>query len=251
LRRPLALLAFAAAVSIAGCGGDEPPRTTADLEAAPSAEPPPAETTLSLDVPRGAYPVIWVRAGQEVEMRTEPGGGEVVEQIGRRTSFGSPSVFGVVDRDGEWAGVTTTLLPNGRRGWIRLDPARLGAGWTRYSIDVDLSERSASLLDGEQVQLSFSVTVGAPGTETPTGRYAVTDTFTDLDSAAYGCCALALSATQPNVPSGWLGGRTIAIHGTSGPLGVATSHGCIRAADADVAKLVRAVPLGTPVFVEA
>ena len=62
---------------------------------------------------------------------------------------------------------------------------------------------------------------------------------------------MALSATQPNLPSGWLGGRRIAIHGTSGPLGVAASHGCVRAADDDVAKLIDAVPLGTPVFIRA
>jgi lipoprotein-anchoring transpeptidase ErfK/SrfK len=99
--------------------------------------------------------------------------------------------------------------------------------------------------------VSFPVTVGAPASATPTGRLSVTDAFTGLDSAAYGCCALALSATQPNLPSGWLGGRTIAIHGTSGPLGVAASHGCIRAADDSVAKLVRIVPLGTPVLIQA
>ncbi len=100
-------------------------------------------------------------------------------------------------------------------------------------------------------RFEFPVTVGAPGSDTPTGHFAVTDTFTDLDSAAYGCCAVALTANQPDLPSGWLGGERIAIHGTSGPLGVAASHGCVRAADDDVAKLIRRVPLGTPVFVRA
>ena len=47
------------------------------------------------------------------------------------------------------------------------------------------------------------------------GRFAVTDTFRgELNEAAYGCCALALSATQPSLPSGWFGGNRIAIHGT-------------------------------------
>ncbi len=250
MKTALALLALGVALPLAACGSEErPERSAAEVEAAPSAEPPPAETTLSLEVPRGAYPVIWVRTGEEVAIRTDPGGGELVKRIGRRTEFGSPTVFGVVERSGDWAGITTTLLPNGRLGWIRLDPDRLDGGWTRYSIVVDLSERRASLLDDDRVKLSFPVTIGAPGAETPTGRFAVTDTFTELASAAYGCCALALSATQPHLPSGWLGGRTIAIHGTSGPLGVAASHGCIRAADDNVAELVRTVPLGTPVFV--
>ena len=184
-------------------------------------------------------------------MRTEPGGGAKVAAIGRKTEFGSPSVFGVADQKGHWAGVSTAMLPNGTLGWIKLDPARIEGGWTRYSVVVDLSDRQAALLVGERRKLAFPVTVGAPGSETPTGRFAVTDTFTDLESAAYGCCALALSATQPNLPSGWLGGRRIAIHGTGGPLGVAASHGCVRAADPDVAKLVRTIPLGTPVFIRA
>ena len=62
---------------------------------------------------------------------------------------------------------------------------------------------------------------------------------------------MALSATQPNLPSGWLGGRRIAIHGTAGPLGIAASLGCVRAADADVSELIGRVPLGTPVFIRS
>ncbi len=43
----------------------------------------------------------------------------------------------------------------------------------------------------------------------------------------------------------------IAIHGTYGPLGVAASHGCVRAADATVSELMKRVPLGAPVFIRA
>ncbi|MDX6583254.1 MAG: hypothetical protein QOI10_2438 [Solirubrobacterales bacterium] len=261
-RARVALIAIAA-VALAGCGSgqQQPATTSADQPVTPSTDPaqveaapaalPPAPERLTLQTPPGAYPVIWVKVHQEVEMRTEPGGGELIERIGRESPFGSPSVFGVVDKRGPWAGVTTSLLPNNQLGWIKLDPQRIEYGWTKYSITVDLSERRAALAKGDRVELSFPVTVGAPGADTPSGRFAVSDTFTGLDSAAYGCCALALSATQPNLPSGWLGGRTIAIHGTSGPLGIAASHGCVRAADASVAKLVHTIPLGTPVFIRA
>jgi hypothetical protein len=229
----------------------DPALDASEVEAAPTAEPPTPEPTLTLATPADAYPVIWVRAGHEVEIRTEPGGGKLVTRVGRQTEFGSPSVFGVVAQRGNWAGVSTQLLPNGQTGWIKLDAKRLEGGWTRYSIVVDVSDRGAVLLEGGKAKLTFPVTVGYPGADTPIGRFAITDTFTGLDSAAYGCCALALSATQPNLPSGWLGGRRIAIHGTTGPLGIAASHGCVRAADANVAKLVRTVPLGTPVFIRA
>jgi hypothetical protein len=227
---------------------DTPPR---QVDAAPSADPPASESTLALATPKGAHPVIWVRAGERVEIRTEPGGGKLVKRVGRRTEFGSPSVFGVVEQRGDWVGVSTELLPNGELGWIKLDPETLEGGWTRLSIEVDLSERTAALIKGEKPTESFPVTVGAAPSSTPTGRFAVTDTFTNLNSSAYGCCALALSATQPNLPSGWLGGNRIAIHGTSGPLGVAASSGCVRAADPQVHELVKKVPLGAPVFIRA
>ncbi|MGH2798216.1 MAG: L,D-transpeptidase, partial [Solirubrobacterales bacterium] len=227
-----------------------PPVTPSAPRVAASAIPPPEpQTRVALDHPADAYPVIWVRRGRQVEIRTAAGGGELVNRAGKRTEFGSPTVFGVVRRSGGWAGVSTPLLPNNRLGWIRLDRRRLRAGWTRLSIVVDLSERRAELRRGSAVRRAFAVTIGAPGTETPTGRFAVTDKLRGGLNPAYGCCALALSATQPNAPSGWLGGRRIAIHGTSGALGLAASLGCVRAADADVSELVSRVPLGTPVFI--
>ncbi len=262
-----ALAVLVLGLAIGGCGSAEPliddearaKGGAGEVEAVqpaaaqrPAAEEgsPKRPRSLALDTPEDAYPLVWVRRGARVEMRTEPGGGERVELVGKRTRFGSPTVFGVAKRVGPWAGVSTASLPNGRLGWVRLDPRRLRAGWTKLAIQVDLSQRRAALRSAGRVVRSFAVTIGAPGYETPTGRYAVTDTFRgDLNPAAYGCCAVALSATQPNVPSGWLGGNRIAIHGTLGPLGAAESHGCVRAADASVDELVDRVPLGTPVFI--
>lgn len=235
-----------------------PGSATGELaEPEPEAEPAssakqPSLTRYELTVPAGAHGILWVRRGAKVRLRTEPGGGRVAKVVGKRTEFGSPTVLGVVKQVDGWAGVTTPYLPNGQLAWLRLDPKRINAGWTRLEIEVDLGSRSAALRDGNRVVRSFSVTVGAPGVETPPGRFAVTDTFRgDLDPAAYGCCALALSATQPHLPSGWLGGDRIAIHGTTGPLGIAASHGCVRAANDDVSALVDRVPLGTPVFIHS
>ena len=193
-------------------------------------------------------PLVSVVRGSRVALRTKPGG-KVVRTLGWRTRFGSRTVLAVFARRGAWAGVPTPLLPDGKLGWVRLDPVRLRPGWTRYSIDVDLSSKAARLrLSGRAVR-SFSVTVGAPASPTPTGRFAITDTFRGGLDPAYGCCALATSALQTDLPSGWLGGDRIAIHGTTGPLGAALSHGCIRASNAAVSALVRRVGLGTPVVI--
>ncbi len=158
-------------------------------------------------------------------------------------------MLSVFRRVGQWAAAPTPLLPTGQLGWVKLDPAKLQAGWTPYAIDVDLSSRAAQLRRGDRVLRSFTVTVGAPGTSTPTGRFAVTDTFRGNLNPAYGCCAVATTARQLHLPSGWLGGDRIAIHGTTGPLGVAASNGCVRAADEDVSALVDRVRLGSPVII--
>jgi lipoprotein-anchoring transpeptidase ErfK/SrfK len=226
------------------------PSDAANAAPAVSAEQA-ADDTYNVAVPDGYHPVVWVRARHEVDMRTEPGGGQLVERLGRKTEYGSPNVFGVSRQEHGWVGVPTALLPNGRLGWIKLDPKRLATGATEFSIVVDLSDHRAELLKASRPVRTFAVTVGAAESATPTGHFAVTDTFRGGLNAAYGCCALALSATQPNLPSGWLGGNRIAIHGTYGTLGVAASHGCVRAANAEVSKLLDVVPLGTPVIIRS
>jgi hypothetical protein len=193
-------------------------------------------------------PIVWLRYGAEIPLRDAPGGG-LVERLRPRTEFGSRTVLAVFRRVGRWAGVPTPALSNGDLGWVKLDPGRLRAGHIPYSVDVDLSQRRAQLLRGDRVLRSFPVTVGAPGSTTPTGRFAVTDTFRGNLNPVYGCCAVATTAHQPNLPSGWLGGNRIAIHGTTEPLGAAASHGCVRAADDDVNALVNHAAPGAPVVI--
>ena len=90
-------------------------------------------------------------------------------RLGWRTPFDSRTVLAVFRHHGAWAGVPTPLLPNGQLGWVKLDPSRLRAGWTRYTIDVDLSSRAAQLRRGNRVLRSFTVTVGAPGSHDSDG----------------------------------------------------------------------------------
>ena len=149
-----------------------------------------------------------------------------------------------------WLGVDSPELPDGELGWIRRDPARVAVYWTKYSVHVDLSALTLSLRYGSARVTRFLITVGAPGSETPAGRYGITDALRFHESPFYGCCALALSGRQTHLPEGWIGGDRLAIHGTPGPVGGAESHGCIRASDADMRELFRRVPVGTPVFID-
>jgi hypothetical protein len=228
-------------------GGASGAGSTASATAV-SARPPTV-----LDRPRRgtAFEIAHVREGARVELRSTPDG-PVVARLGDETEFGSPVSFSVVATKPGWLGVTAPELPNGELGWIARDPSRVDVYWTRWSIHADLSGRSLELRYGNQAVRRFSVTVGGPGTETPPGRYGVTDGVAFRESPYYGCCALALSGHQTApLPSGWLGGDRLAIHGTPGAVGNAESLGCIRATDETMRYLFARVPLGTPVFISA
>jgi hypothetical protein len=63
------------------------------------------------------------------------------------------------------------------------------------------------------------------GERLPPGRYTVTHKLDGSRFGPYhGCCTLALSAHQPNLPPGWPGGDRLAIHGTDAP---GTPHGVV------------------------
>jgi hypothetical protein len=216
-----------------------------------SASSPTAPVPALVEKPaRGpAFVIARLRAGARLELSGSPGG-DAIETLGPRTEFGSSVVLSVVRRVNGWLGVSSPDLPNGRLGWIREDPRRVDLYWTKYSLHVDLSDLSLSLRYGDGTVARFLVTVGAPGSETPVGRYGVTDALSFDESPAYGCCALALSGRQTQLPEDWIGGDRLAIHGTPGPVGAAESHGCIRATDATMREIFRRVPLGTPVFID-
>src|SRR5688572_2249726 len=242
----LALIGAGLAWAVLSDGDSD--QTTAASSPAPPAAAKRAREKPRLELSERGEPIVWLRKGARVPIHAAPGG-KVVKTVGWRTPFESRTVLSVFRRVGRWAAAPTPALPPGQLGWVKLDPAKLHAGWTPYSIDVDLSSRAAQLRRGDRVLRSFPVTVGAPASSTPTGNFAVTDTFRGNLNPAYGCCALATTARQLHLPSGWLGGDRIAIHGTTGPLGVAASNGCVRAADEDVSALVDRVRLGSPVII--
>jgi lipoprotein-anchoring transpeptidase ErfK/SrfK len=178
--------------------------------------------------------------------------GPVVARLGRRTEFGSPTTLAVAARRGSWYGVVTTHLPNGKLGWVSPAESTVVTSRTRVRITVDLSARRLVVHRGAKVLRRVTVAVGRPGSPTPVGRFAVTDKIPGSRIGPYyGCCILALSAHQPNLPPGWTGGDRIAVHGTNDPgsIGQAVSAGCPRASDGDMRFLLRTVPLGAPVLI--
>jgi hypothetical protein len=201
-----------------------------------------------------AHVIAYVKPGRALPLRNRPFG-HVVARVGSKTPFGSPRTFGVVTtRRGRWLGVSEPGLGNNRLVWVDARAGGLRYARTRLELVVDLSERALVVRwDGKALR-RLRVGVGRAGSPTPTGRFSVTDKLNGhAYSAYYGCCILALSATQPNLPDGWTGGNRIAIHGapSDGGLGQAVSAGCMRAGDADLRYLMRIVRLGTPVVIRS
>jgi L,D-transpeptidase catalytic domain len=185
------------------------------------------------------------RVLERAQLRAAPAG-RVVAKVGRFTEYGDPRVYRVVGRRGDWLAVLAPERPNGRAGWIAAEHAVLGT--VRWAIVVDRSARRLVLRRSGRVVRRMPVTVGAPSSPTPLGRFAVTDKLWMEAGSVYGCCALALSGSQTR---GRLAGVRLAIHGTRlpEPLGRAASNGCARATARDLKRLMRTVPRGTPVTV--
>jgi hypothetical protein len=218
----------------------------------PAAEPEPVPAT-TLAEPRPGFLIVRPAPGRRVSVRSRPGG-PVVARLGSRTEFGSRTTLAVARKRGRWLGVVTTHLPNGRLGWVDSTQRGLVQARTRVAVSIDLSSRRLVVRRGDRVVRRITVAVGRPSSPTPRGRFAVTDKLPGARySASYGCCILALSAHQPNLPPGWTGGDRIAVHGTNDPssIGTAASAGCPRASARDMRYLFRRVPLGAPVFVRA
>ena len=190
-----------------------------------------------------------VPRGRRLTLRTKPGG-RVLTTVDSRTEFGSPETFSVAYVKGPWLAVRSTALGNTRLGWVRARRVQLLN--RTLTLDVDLSRRELIVRD-PGVQRRIPVAIGAPDTPTPPGTFYVTDKLRGADFGSYyGCCILALSGHQPNLPQGWSGGDRLAIHGSPTPTwGLAVSNGCLHAAEPDLRYLMKTVPLGTAVRIHA
>ena len=237
----------------------EPP---AEPPAAPLLAPPPAPTAEAVAKPkrtprwrslasshRRGHAVAIVR--RAVPLRARPNG-RVAARARSWTEFGGQRVMSIAAQRGPWLGVVTPELPNGRLAWVHIENRGLRFRRHQISLHVDLSARRVELRRAGRRVRRITVAIGRPGSETPTGRFAVTDKLSGARFGSYyGCCILALNGEQPNLPAGWRGGNRLAIHGTNSPgtIGAAASAGCLRAGDSDLRVLMRRVPLGTPVFI--
>ena len=190
-------------------------------------------------------------ASGKTTLYREPGG-RVRIRLGARTEWGSPRIFGVVRRRGDWVSVQAPELGNHEIAWLPAHRARLDC--VRWSMHADLSRRRLFVQrDGVTVR-RFEIAVGRKGNPTPRGRFSVTDKLRVSDPGSpYGCCVLALTGHQTHLPAEWPGGDRLAVHATRelSSLGEAASLGCMRITSMQARWLIKTIPLGAPLFVKA
>jgi lipoprotein-anchoring transpeptidase ErfK/SrfK len=231
-------------------GGPPPPV----LRPAPEAPrvPPASEASpvapQAVAAPKGP---LGARLARRTQLRRSPGG-PVVRTIGTTTGYGSERVLAVVARRGRWLGVLSDHVANSRAAWIPVESAELLH--EPYRLDVDLSARRILVRREGRVVRRIRVAIGKPSTATPVGRFAVTDSLRiGKANPEYGCCAVALTGRQPDLPQGWTVSDRLAIHGTpnEGEIGSEVSNGCLHAREADMRWLLRKVTLGAQVRIRA
>ncbi len=150
-------------------------------------------------------------------------------------------------RNMEWIRLRIPGRPNGRTGWVPRDA--LGEFRTVYtSLVVNRKQRRVTLFRRGKLVTSFRIGVGAPSTPTPAGSFWIREKFQTSGGGTYGPRAMGTAAYAPGLTD-WPGGGVIGFHGTNQPQLIPgnPSHGCIRLRNADILRLYRLVPVGTPV----
>lgn len=181
----------------------------------------------------------------------------VIGTVATKTHWGGTTqllVLGSARTGGAlWLNVRVEGRPNGKNGWISGAVAQITT--TPFRIEVSRAARTLKLFKGGSVVRSFKVVVGAPGTPTPSGDFAIADKLQVTDTKNFlGSWVLPLTAYSDTLQTFDGGPGQIALHGRGGDslkvaVGKAASHGCIRVENGNIARVALTVPTGTPVTI--
>jgi lipoprotein-anchoring transpeptidase ErfK/SrfK len=197
----------------------------------------------------------WASVGRTVVARASPDTrGRPVARLARYTPEGTRNIVLVKARrrDGTgrlWVCVDLPVLPRGSTGWVPR-VALAGYGTVRTRLLVDRRRLRATLIRDGRPVFRASIGIGQARWPTPAGRFYIRSRLTRHGRPFYGPVAFGTSARSSALTE-WPGGGFIGIHGTNRPalLPGRVSHGCIRLRNADVLRLARLMPAGTPVEV--
>jgi len=152
-----------------------------------------------------------------------------------------------------WLRLRLPRRPNDASAWVRADRTVLTR--TAWRIDIDVGDRLVAVRRAGRVVHRFRAVVGAPGTPTPVGLFAIAEIVRQPDPGGFlGPWALHLTAHSDVLDEYGGGPGTVAIHGRGGeslldPLGGALSHVCVRIDNRPIRYLARHLAPGTPVTI--
>lgn len=182
------------------------------------------------------------------------GNASVVARLGLTTPEGTTNIVLVlseVSRAGSvWVHVRLPVLPNVRTAWVRRSTLG-GYRFVRTHLVVSRPRLTATLYRDRRPVFRAPVGIGVADAPTPSGEFYVRDRLAGFDDPFYGPVAFGTSA-RSEVLTDWPLGAFIGIHGTNSPelIPGRVSHGCIRMRNADILRLSRLMPVGTPLTIE-
>jgi hypothetical protein len=252
-------IASVSAIRIAAHGASRraPSPLNAALAAAerlPAAPPPAFTPQQPRLLNRSEVIYRWAPLLRKVQARTAPADSSpTIAALDTLTPEGTTNVLLVagdrVVRGVVWVRVWLAVLPNDTTGWIPRS-ALGGYHFVHTHLIIDRERQTAALYDNRRIVFRAPVGVGQREWPTPAGFFYVRERLTKFASPFYGPLAFGTNA-RSSVLTDWPGGGFIGIHGTNEPqlLPGHVSHGCIRLRNADILRLSRLMPVGTPVTI--
>jgi hypothetical protein len=244
--------ASAALASLAACGSAEhtaPKVSVADI-------PAPARGALQIGPPIAVradrHATQWAPLRRAAIARTAPStGARAVVRLPARTPEDTTNLVVVLGRTRDARGGLWihARLPDAETGWVsRADLG--GYEIVRTRLIVDRARLTLTLLRDGKAVFHAPVGIGAAGSPTPAGSYFIRNRLTRYASPFYGPIAFGTSAQSPTLTD-WPAGGFVGIHGTNEPnlIPGRVSHGCIRLRNADIVRLARLLPVGTPLTI--
>lgn len=151
----------------------------------------------------------------------------------------------------EWLRVRLPVRPNGTTGWVPADALsdlQPVDTWLRISTK---TFKITLVKNGKRV-FSAPIGVGQSQWPTPKGQFYIRAKLKGYGGKGsfYGPLAYITSATSDTLTD-WPGGGLVGVHGTTLPglIPGKISHGCVRMKNADILKLEKLMPVGTPITI--
>src|SRR3954447_15251203 len=220
------------------------------------AAPPPAHAAPVVHVSKLGKQSYFAFVDTATTARAKPdANAKVVTKLKRRTPVKTDDLVFVLDQttvDGvEWLRVRLPIRPNNTTGWVKAEDVsdlQPVSTWLKISTK---TFKATLIKNGKRV-FSTRIGVGQPQWPTPTGQFYIRAKLTGYGGKGsfYGPIAFITSASSDALTD-WPGGGLVGVHGTSLPnlIPGRISHGCVRLKNADIVKLAKLMPVGTPLTI--